>query len=180
MARFCSLILLVLLSGCLVSQVEQYTLVINKDGRTGTLTVVRRNLQSDSEDTTQQRKDFEELLENRSSDAYLLRQLDQGFYVKERSLKSEHGVLVWREKMLVADITKLLPDYQPGRPIHLTMHDTAGVSIRTNGHLLAKNDSLIIEWPADAERLELTSAKRQFSPASNFFARFQARRGSRR
>src|SRR5512143_1451162 len=179
-ARRGVLIVLLLFAGCLVSEVEQYTLVINKDGKTGTLTLVRRNMQSDAEDTSQQRKDFEELLDNRTSDTYLLNQLEQGFYVKQRALTSEKGVLIWKEKLLVADVTKLLPGYEPGRPIRLPTHDTPGLSTRTNGRRSMQNDSRAVEWPANTVRLELTSSKHPFSPSSDFSARYQAYRKKHR
>jgi hypothetical protein len=174
--RSCAILFALLFGGCLISEVDQYTLLIDKNGKTGTLTVVRRNLQSDSEDSSQQRNDFQELIENRTSDKYLLTQLDQGFYVKERSLTMEKGTLVWKEKLLVSDISKVIPEYAKGSPIRMAIHDTSGVSIRTNGHFLLHNDSLVIEWPANTQRLELTSVKRQFATTSRFTARYQAYR----
>jgi hypothetical protein len=180
MLRIACAILLLGFSGCLVSEVEQYTLVINSDGRTGVLTIVRRNIQSDSPDSAQQRKDFQELLDNRISDTYLLRQMEQGFYVKDRSLSFEKGVLVWKERLLVSDISKVIPDYRPGEPVHMAVHDTSNVSIRTNGRMTLQNDSLAIEWPAEATTLELKATKRNFTATSRFSALYQQYRKKHR
>jgi hypothetical protein len=58
----------VLLAGCLVSEEDDYTMTLNEDGRSGAMTVVKYNLQSDQQEQAKQKEDFDELMREWRSD----------------------------------------------------------------------------------------------------------------
>jgi hypothetical protein len=161
-------------SGCLTSEETEFTLTLNGDGRSGTLSVIRRHMESDAQDTASQRKDFNELIANWRGDHYLLDQMEKGLYVKDRSLRSEHGVLVWRETSIFSDVAKIIPQYAPDDTLRFPLHDTKGLEIRSNGTLVAMQDSSVILWPPHTTHFELKTKTLGFSSLSGFMKRFTA------
>lgn len=160
-------------AGCLVSETTKYTITLNDDGKSGTFTTVMSNIESDSRDTSTQRKDFNEMISNRESDRYLLDQLDKGLYVKQRSLALDHGTMAWKETALFSDITKLIPEFNTNDTMKFPISDTTNLHITTNGKLVAVKDSLFIVWPPHTRTFTFSSRRGEFKPASTFAARFQ-------
>lgn len=162
------------LQGCLVSEVEQYRLSLNEDGVTWTLSITRRNIESDSHDSATQRQDFLELISNWKLDRYLLSQVDRGRYVKSRRLSLEHGKLVWRETVIVSDVNKFLPGINLKEEVRFPLQDTTGLSITTNGLIVSEKDSIVILWPPHTRIFEVKSVRRDYRGSSRFHQRFQS------
>ena len=169
----CYYFLLLLLSGCLVSETIEYKLILNDDGKSGKVTVVMRNVQSDESDPDKQEKDFKELISNWKSDKYLIEQVEKGFYVKERKLYLEKGKLVWKETSLFADIRKLIPEYTSDNTTRISLGDTTGLQITTNGKIIAEDDSTVIVWKPGTKVFEFKTTARNFTSTSKFAKRFQ-------
>ena len=163
-----------ILQGCLVSEVEQYRLSLNEDGMTWTLSITRRNIESDSRDTATQRQDFLELISNWKSDRYLLSQVDRGRYVKSRRLSLEQGKLTWRETVIVSDVNTFLPGINLKDEVRFPLQDTTGLRITTNGRIVTEKDSLVILWPAHTRVFEVKSVRQDFNAQSRFHQRFQS------
>lgn len=170
---------LLLLAGCLVSEVTEYTLTLNADGKSGTFTTVMRHVESDSRDSAAQEKDFATLIGNWKGDRFLLDQVDKGLYVKARNLSMEKGKLVWRESSIFADVTKLIPGFSPDSALRFPLTDTSGLKVTSNGKLIATRDSTFIVWPPHTRTFEMKSSQRNFTPASNFVKSFQTYSGKR-
>lgn len=172
--RILSLLLLTLFSGCLVSEVTEYSLTLNSDGISGTFTTIMRSVESDSPDSAAQQEDFLTLVENWKGDKYLLDQMDKGLYLKERKLFLDKGKLVWRESSIFADVTKLLPGYHPDDTLKFPVTDTTGLTIMTNGRHVTMRDSMFIVWPPHTRTFEMKSIRRAFTPESRFARLFRA------
>ncbi|MBI4547969.1 MAG: hypothetical protein HY707_08315 [Ignavibacteriae bacterium] len=173
-ATYLLLVLFILLfSGCLISETTEYTLILNDDGKSGKVTVIMRNVQSDEADPTKQEKDFKELIKNWKSDRYLVEQLDKGLYVKERKLYLERGKLIWKETSLFADVQKLIPEHSASDSMKISLGDTAGLLITTNGKIIADDDSSVIIWQPGEKVFEFKARVRNFQSASKFAERFR-------
>ena len=164
-----------LLAGCLVSEVTEYKITLNADGKSGTFTTIMRNVESDSPDSATQRRDFQTLLDRWKGNQYLFDEMEKGLYVKERSLRLEKGKLVWRETAIFADLSKMIPEFSPDKPLKFPIADTSGQSVRTNGALTTVQDSLLIMWPPHTKKFELKTTQRSFTPSSNFAKLFRSR-----
>lgn len=160
-------------AGCLISEITEYKLTLNTDNRSGTFTIVRKNVESNESDTAAQRKDFSELLANWKGDQYLLDQMDKGLYVKSRSMALERGKVIWRETAIFSDITRLIPNFDFNDTLRIPLHDTTGLDLSTNGAVVAERDSVVIKWPRQTTRFELTTRSRDFKPSSSFAARLR-------
>ena len=167
-------ILPIFFSGCLVSEVTEYRITLNDDWKSGTFTTLMRNVESDSQDSSTQRKDFQTLIDNWKSNRYLLEEMEKGLYVKERKVRSEKGKLVWRESAIFADISKLLPEFSSDEPLKFPLTDTSGQRVSTNGSLTMIKDSLFIIWPPHTKVFEMKTIQRSFTPRSDFAKLFRA------
>jgi hypothetical protein len=155
-------------AGCLISEVTQYTLVLNKDLKSGTFTVTRRNVESNATDAATQHKDFRELLANWKSDGYLLDQMEKGLYVKKRAVRIEKNKLVWSETAIFSDITRLIPNFNLNDTLRFPLHDTTGLVITTNGMLSTSSEGAAIKWNPHTTTFSVTTRMREFNPTSSF------------
>ena len=164
----------ILCSGCLVSEVTEYTITLNEDFKSGTFSTIMRNVESDSQDSLTQQKDFHALLDNWKGNRFLFDEMEKGLYVKDRKLRMENGSLTWRESAIFADLTKMIPEFSPDKPLKFPLSDTSGQRVTTNGKLTMVKDSLFILWPPRTKRFELKTVQRAFTPRSSFAKLFQA------
>lgn len=161
------------LTGCLISEREMYHLILNDDGKSGMLIFTKYNIQSDANDTAGQDKDFQDMINNWKSDQYLLDQVNHGAYVKERDMRIEHGRIVWTERSIFSDVTKLFPDFTPGDTVRFG-YDPDDMDItETNGKLVQVSDSMMVVWPPDTRDFKLTTTTKNFTPKSNLEERFE-------
>lgn len=161
------LLILVFLAGCIISEYDEVTITINSDGHSGWMEYTRRNLQSDESTPQKQRHDFEELLSNWKSDAYLIEKVSEGYYVKDRSLKKENGVLVWREKLLFGDFQKILGSDVVGDSLRFRLEHSDAV-VSTNGSLKRYDDSTVVTWAVRPGTFSLKLKRSEFTPTSDF------------
>ena len=164
--------LLLFLAGCLISEFDEIRLTINKDGKSGTLEWTRRNVQSDESSKEKQNHDFNELLSNWKGDAYLVEKVSEGYYVKDRTLLIEKGVLVWKERMLFGDVHKIMGSDVSNDSIRIRL-ERSDVVISTNGVLQKYADSTIVTWPIGPGSFTLNLRRQEFSPTSDFVALFR-------
>ena len=160
-------------TGCLISEVTQYRLTLNNDFKSGTFSIIRRNVESNASDTAAQRKDFAELVDNWKSDRYLLDQMEKGLYVKSRAVSVEQNKLVWKETAIFSDIGSLVPDFDVNDTIRFPLHDTTGLIITTNGILSSSADGIVIKWNPHTTTFSVTTKMREFEPSSFFGQRLR-------
>jgi len=163
----------VLLAGCLMSEYDEYHIIINTDGKSGTITTTMYNLESDQSDTVKQREDFETLLQNWKGDQYLLEKMKEGVYVKDRKLTAEKGGLVWKEVAIFADIPQLFHDVIVNDTLRIGFGNDETV-VATNGELIRTKDSSFVQWPLQAKEFFLKTKKNDFHATSHFAARYEA------
>ena len=167
------LLLVFTCGGCLINERDEYVLKINPDGKTGTLTFVKYNLQSDASDTADQAKDFNDLMNNWKSDQHLIDQMKEGAYVKERDVRLEDGKVVWREVSLLADVGNILPHYSEGDTTRFKCDPENGEVVGTNGTVIDMKDSIIVAWPPHTKEFVLRTKVKDFNPKSKFEEKFE-------
>jgi len=163
----------VLLVGCLISEYDEYRIKLNADGKSGTISIINRNVQSDQIDPLKQQEDFNNLLRDWKSDSYLLEKTKDGVYVKERKLFQERHVLVWKEVAIFSDFHQLFRDVIVGDRIRIGFGKEETITA-TNGELIRTKDSTIVHWPQATKEFVLKVQRNNFKPASDFAAKFKA------
>ncbi len=164
-----------LLGGCLVSREDDYVVTLNEDGRSGTLSVVQYDVQSDQQEAAKQQKDFDELLRRWKSDEYLLERAKDGVYVKSRALERKGRELLWRETDLFPDITEVFTSEISGETLHVSI-DSVTTVLGTNGALARSGNRTVVSWPSKTRRLELRIRHDDFHPTTDFAAEFRKQR----
>jgi hypothetical protein len=153
MLLFCILPVVVLV-GCLISEYDENRITLNADGKSGTISIIKRNIQSDRIDPVKQQEDFDNLLQDWKSDSYLLEKTKDSVYIKERKLSHERGRLVWKEVALFSDFHQLFRDVIVGDMIRIGL-GTEETITATNGELIRTKDSTIVQWPQKTKEFVL-------------------------
>jgi len=170
---FCCLLLLVVaLDGCLIYQTVEYQVQLNPDGKSGTVTVKCSNIESSSDEASKQNDDFQELLSKWKSDQYLLERMNEGVYVKRRDLELRHGILVWQEIGIFADVQKMKDgiSYEDTTRISLGKDETV---LSTNGTEQVSKDSTVVLWPPHTRDFHIKIRNQDFKPSSHFVEKFK-------
>ena len=76
-------------NSCLTYHVVDYTIEYADDFNSGTFSVTYTDIRSSEKAPEKQEKDFDELIELYKSDMFLLDQVDEGIYVKERKVNAD-------------------------------------------------------------------------------------------
>jgi hypothetical protein len=166
-------LLLIFFAGCIISEYDEYLIILNADGKSGTIIISKYNLQSDQTDPAKQQDDFDNLIQDWKGDQYLLDKVREGVYVKTRSLSRVHGQLVWKEKAIFADIYHLFEDAIMNDSLRIGFGKEETVT-KTNGILIQTKDSTIVQWPLNMKRFILKIQKNNFKVTSDFAAKFKS------
>lgn len=160
--------------GCLASEMTEFKITMNEDGKSGTIISIMRNVQSDETEEAKQAKDFDEAVRSWKDDDYLLDRVHDGLYVKERDLAVEESVLVWREKAIFADLGDVFKHEFQNDTLRFVIKKDQSI-VATNGAVIPGKDSTIVYWCITAsEDIFLKTRENDFSPKSDFAARFKA------
>ena len=173
-SRLLSLLMAFLAVGCLCTETTEYTVKMNEDGKSGTLITVMRNIQSSDDDPAKQDKDFEQAIESWKGDDYLLQRMKEGLYVKDRHLSVEGSVLVWKEEAIFSDIADVFKHEVENDTLRFIVKDDQKIT-STNGTIRPSKDSTVVIWAMPKTReIILTIKENDFTPKSDFVAKFKA------
>ncbi len=178
MKSFLSIVLAslsILFSGCLIYETIDYRLRLNSDGKSGSLWIEYTNIESSAVDTAKQREDFSELIDKWKGDKYLLERLDDGVYIKQRSLTLSRGILLWKESGIFSDVRKMKDGVQYEDTTRITISKDQTV-LSTNGTATVTRDSTVISWPPHTRDFHLRIQQRDFNPTSHFAEKFRSLR----
>lgn len=163
----------IVVTGCLISEIDEYKIVLNDDNNSGTITTIKYNIQSNQLDAVKQQEDFDELISNWKDDQYLLEKVKEGIYVKERDLKIVNGKLQWKEVALFSDFRNLFCDLIKNDILCIGFGNDETVTA-TNGELIRTKDSTYVKWQLPTKELILKIQKNNFTATSNFVEKFKA------
>lgn len=172
LAYFCFLVFVLVFNGCLIYETVEYRVSLNPDGKSGTVTVKYSNIESSSDEVSKQNEDFQELLDKWKGDKYLLERMNDGVYIKQRSLKLGNGVLVWQEVGIFSDVQKMKDgiSFQDTTRISMGKDETV---VATNGVVLMSKDSTVVVWPPHTRDFQIKIQNKDFNPTSHFADRFR-------
>ncbi len=165
----------ILFAGCLVYQTIEYRLILNSDGKSGSISVEYTNVQSSATDALHQNDDFAELLTKWKGDKYLLERMDDGIYLKQRSLALKKGVLVWKETGIFPDVRKLKEGVKYDDTTRVTLAKDQTV-LSTNGTVTIDKDSTVVSWPPLTRDFRIKIQQQNFEPTSHFAQKFRTLR----
>lgn len=163
-----------MLPGCVVSEEDEYAVTLNADGKSGAMTEVQYNLQSDQQDPAKQQEDFDELMRRWTGDAYLLERTKDGVYVKNRDLSVSGGKLVWKATSIFRDFAGLFENEMSGDTLRLRIEKDQSV-VATNGTVVRTADSTVVLWPTKMTTYTLRIRHQDFHPSSDFVRAFRQR-----
>ena len=147
------LIILFLLQSCLTYRSIEFRITFNDNFDRGIISMNYNDLQSTDEDLTKQEDDFNGLIELIFDDAFLLDNVDQGIYVKDRKLWEEDGVL---KANFIGIFQKLKLDddeFKIENEERMLILNNEGDQYECNGKVLQTEKNVILVWPKDQKEL---------------------------
>jgi hypothetical protein len=159
---FLSAIIIVsfLLPSCIIYSTVKYEIEYNENFTMGTVKVTYTNLRDSEADKDKQKKDFIDLVEMLEEDEFLLDNIDDGVYVRNRYLYEENDQLIGSYSGIFKSLkidSEELKTKENERILILDKDE--GDIVTTNGKVLESEDSFIISWPKDVRKLEFTVKK---------------------
>ncbi len=159
---FLSAIIIVsfLLPSCIIYSTVKYEIEYNENFTMGTVKVTYTNLRDSEADKDKQKKNFMNLVEMLEEDKFLLDNIEDGVYVRERYLYEENDQLIGSYSGIFKSLkidSEELKTKENERILILDKDE--GDIVTTNGKVLESEDSFIISWPKDVRKLKFTVKK---------------------
>jgi hypothetical protein len=152
----CSIVLIFFLNGCLTYHVVEFTIDYNDDFNSGYLTVSYSDIRSSETDTLKQQKDFEELIELYKGDIFLLDQVDEGLYVKERKLYEKNGKLYGSYSGIFQKLKIDDGGLQTRNDERYILIDIGpDMELESNGKVYRSDYNALVVWPTDQKKLKI-------------------------
>ena len=147
---------IILLNGCLTYHVVEYTVDYADDFNSGSFSVTYTDIRSSEEEAEKQKKDFDELIELFEGDMFLLDQVDEGIYVKERKLYEKDEKLIGSYSGIFQKIQidnnemKVRNDER-----YILLDISPSEKIETNGKVYRSENNALLVWPKDKKKLKI-------------------------
>ncbi len=152
--QFFPIVFLLFIFSCLTFETAEFRIKFNENSMTdGTIEVIYSNIQTGEALLKDQQKDFKELVKHYQDDQFLLDQMTDGVYVKERELFEENGKLIgkyngiFRNFKFDNDPLKLVNDE------FILLMDADDEVVETNGKIIKSEKNIFISWPKDQKEL---------------------------
>jgi hypothetical protein len=145
-----------LLNGCLTYHIVEYTIDYADDFNSGKFSVKYTDIRSSESEPEKQKKDFDELLELYEGDMFLLDQVDEGIYVKERKLYEKDGKIYGSysgifQKMKIDDNEMKVRNDER----YILLDISAAEDIETNGKIYRSENNALLVWPNHQKHLTI-------------------------
>jgi len=159
MKSFISILMLLLvlsLNSCLTYHIVEYTIDFTENFNSGIITVTYTDIRSSETEVEKQKEDFDDLIELYRENLFLLDQLDEGIYVKERKLYEKDGLIIGKysgifQKLKIDDSELRVRNDE--RYILLDISETE--KIETNGKIYRSENNALLVWPKDQKQLKI-------------------------
>jgi uncharacterized surface protein with fasciclin (FAS1) repeats len=153
---FSMIIFIILLNGCLTYHVVEYTIDYADDFNSGKFSVTYSDIRSSEGEEEKQEKDFDELIDLYQGDMFLLDQVDEGIYVKERKLSEKDGKIfgsysgIFQKLRIDDNEMKVRNDER-----YILLDISQNENIETNGKVYRSENNALLVWPKDQKQLEI-------------------------
>jgi len=146
--------LIISMSSCLTYRVVEYTITYSDTFNSGEIIVHYTDIRSSEKEEAKREKDFNELIDLIEKDQFLLDQVEEGVYVKQRQIYEENGQIHGEYTGIFADLTidrNELKIENEERILLLTLDE--GEQIESNGKTLISKHNVLLVWPKDQKVL---------------------------
>ncbi len=152
---FIPIIILLIISGCLTYETAEIRITFNENSHTdGTIEVIYSNIRTSEAELTDQKKDFEELIGHYISDKFLLDNMADGVYVKERELFEKNGILIGKYSGIFRNFKFDNEPLKSSNEEYIILIDAESDGlVETNGKVVKSEKNIIISWPIDQKEL---------------------------
>jgi len=162
--------LILTVSSCLTYRVAEYTIEFSETFNSGTITVKYSDVRSSEDKEEKRKKDFTELIELFEQDKFLLDQIEDGVYVKDRHLFEKNGQIN-AEYSGIFDNLKIdgneLKSKNEERILLLSTDD--GEVIESNGKIYLSEHNILLVWPNDQKILTFKRTLKNYEERSYSF-----------
>lgn len=145
---------LLMVTGCLTYSKVLYEIEFDDKLEAGKIKITYFDIRSSEENTEKQKSDFTELVQILEADDFLLDAMEDGIYIRNRTLIENDGQLngtydgIFRKLKIDSQEIKTSKNERT-----LTLKKEDGYLVETNGNILESEDSYLISWPREQRRL---------------------------
>jgi len=149
-------LLVISLNSCLTYQTVEYIIDFTDNFDSGKISVVYTDIRSSEAEEEKQKADFDELIELYQDDMFLLDQIGDGVYIRERKLYEKDGMIVGSYSGIFQKIkidNHVMDLRNDERFIMLDLGENS--KIETNGKVLRSDNNVLLVWPEDQKHLKI-------------------------
>ncbi len=151
---FFSIVLIITMSGCLTFRIIHYSIEFSDDFNIGKVTVAYTDIRSSEEDADKRSKEFKELIKLYKDEAFLLDQVEDGIYVKERQLFEKDGSLNAHfsgifEKLKINENELKVKNNERFILLEISPEE----KIETDGKSHRSDQNVLLVWPKDQKKI---------------------------
>jgi hypothetical protein len=119
----------------------------------GTIEVIYTNIQSSESESEKQLEDFDILIKYFQDDQFLLDQLSDGIYVKDRKLFEHNGQLTGRYDGIFRNLKFDNEELKMANDEYIILIDDDHEIVETNGTIVKSEKNILISWPKTQKEL---------------------------
>lgn len=148
------IIFLVFIYGCLTYETAEIRIVFNENsGNEGIIEVIYTNIETGEALLKDQQKDFQELIEHFQGDQFLLDQISDGIYIKNRELFEKNGKLIGKYRGIFRNLKFDDEALKTANDEYIMLMDDSDEVIETNGKIVKSEKNVFISWPKTQKEL---------------------------
>lgn len=145
--------ILFFLHSCLTYRSVEYHITLNENFDKGTISVNYNDILSSEKEITKQENDFKDLIDLLFGDDFLLDNVDEGIYVRDRKLWNDKGVLKANFTGIFKNIKFDDRELKVENGERMLILKNDGDTYACNGKLLQTEKNVIMVWPKDQRDL---------------------------
>jgi hypothetical protein len=134
----------------------EYTIDFTENFDSGTITVFYTDIRSSESDEEKQKADFDELIQLYQEDNFLLDMVEEGVYVKERTLYEKNGMImggysgIFQKVQIDNNVMDLRNDER-----FILLNISENEKIETNGKVYRSENNALLVWPKDQKNITI-------------------------
>ncbi|MEJ2052485.1 MAG: hypothetical protein P8X42_01080 [Calditrichaceae bacterium] len=148
-----TILFFLIFQSCLTYRSVEYRIIFNENFDRGTISVNYNDIQSTEDKIEKRKKDFDDLIDLLFGDDFLLDNVDEGIYVKDRKLWKENNTLRANFSGIFQDLKLEDSELKIENDERMLILKNNGDTYECNGKLLQTDNNVIMVWPKDQKEL---------------------------
>jgi len=145
---------IIFMFGCLTYETAEIRIIFNENSQNeGIIEVTYTNIESSEALLEDQQKDFNELIEHYQGDQFLLDQVSDGIYIKERELFEKNGKLIGKYSGIFRNLKFDNEELKTVNDEYIMLMDEDDEIVETNGKIVKSEKNIFISWPKTKKEL---------------------------